>query len=313
MALSLRISITDRCNLRCAYCVPPEAVPHLEPKDILRYETMVRVAQIIDRVQPLRKARITGGEPLVRKGVVHLVSMLSAALPRCELCMTTNGALLTQHAKALKKAGLSRMNVSLDSLRPDRFRSLTRGGELQDVLAGIRAALDAGLSPVKINCVLLRGVNEDECEDFVHLAMDEGVTVRFLELMSLGQAAASWQDMYVPAAEVIERLSGRFEMIPMGRDTTADLYRARVDGRSASTGFIRSVSEPFCAGCNRLRLDARGRLSPCLFAEDALDLGAMLRDGADDESLRLAVERLLAGKTPPSRAHSPRLAMSVGG
>ena len=311
--VSLRLSITDRCNLRCDYCMPAEGVPHLEHREVLRYEEALAVARALSEVRPLRKVRVTGGEPLVRRGVVQFIALLASALPGVELCLTTNGALLAPVAGALKDAGLRRVNVSLDSLDPDRYRALTRGGELAEVLGGIRAAVRAGLAPVKVNGVLLKGVNDDEGEAFVRFATDEGVEVRFLELMSIGSAARVAERRFVSGGVMLQRLSERFDVTPLGPEGTAEVYRMRRNGHEARVGFIRSVTEPFCGRCDRMRLDARGRLFPCLWSDGFVDAGRLLRSGASADALREAVREAVLSKVPRNGSSCVERMSAIGG
>ena len=312
--LYLRLSITDRCNLRCIYCMPEEGVRLVDHRDLLSYEEMLRVARVLSGLAPLKKVRVTGGEPLVRKGAIGLVSMLSKSLPGAEICMTTNGSILAPSARALKEAGLSRINVSLDSLEPERYRELTRGGELANVLAGIRAATDAGLSPIKVNCVLLAGLNDSEAGRFVEFAMDEGVEVRFLELMPIGQASeAIDHGRFASAADVFRRISESFDLHFIRNAGTSAEYEARRDGKIARIGLITPMTDPFCDRCDRVRLDSRGRLYPCLFSEKFVDAAALIRAGASDSDLDNAIREAFAAKSRPTIAHSAKRMSTVGG
>lgn len=287
----LRISITDRCNLRCIYCMPEEGVPACTHDEILRYEEIERIVRAAAALG-IRKVRLTGGEPLVRLGVVDLVRML-ARIPGIEdLSMTTNGMLLARYAAELAEAGLHRVNVSLDTLRPDRFHAITRRGNLDAVLAGIEAAFAAGLVPVKVNTVVIRGQNDDEIVDLARTALASGWHLRFIEWMPVGEAAerADWRERVVTAAEIRARIEAVFgELVPVsvtGAGPARD-YRIAGAGVSAGTlGVISAVSEHFCGSCNRLRLTADGKLRPCLLAPDELDLRGALRDGINDAELQ---------------------------
>jgi GTP 3',8-cyclase len=286
----LRISVTDRCNLRCVYCMPAEGVPPRSHDAILRYEeieTVVRAAALLG----INKVRLTGGEPLVRLGIVDLVRMLARIPGIDDLSMTTNGLLLERYASPLAEAGLQRVNVSLDTLRPERFTAIARRGQLADVLAGIQAARRAGLEPVKINTVVIRGLNDDEVVDLARRAMEEGWNLRFIEWMPLGNVAGTevdWRERMVPAAEIragIEAALGPLE--PAAVDVAAGPARYyRWPGRAGTIGLITPVSEHFCGECNRLRLTADGQLRPCLLSDWELDLRTPLRQGAGVEQIR---------------------------
>lgn len=291
----LRLSITDRCNLRCHYCLPPGGVALKSHADILRYEellTLVRVAVELGIVN----FRVTGGEPLVRRGVVNFIADV-AAIPGVEdLALTTNGQLLAGMAAPLKAAGLRRVNVSLDTLRPWRYRSLTRGGQLQAVLAGLEAALAAGLHPVKVNCVVMRGVNDDEIAEFADLSRDRPLHVRFIELMPLGHASGAGPDSLVTSAEIRERLAAA---VPVDKAEVTGHGPARyyrLPGAEGTVGFISPMTEHFCPGCNRLRLSADGRLYPCLAFTSEVDVRGPLRAGATEAELAGLFRQALAGK-----------------
>ncbi len=281
----LRISVTDRCNLRCVYCMPEEGVQACRHGDILRYEeieVIVRAAAALG----IRKFRLTGGEPLVRLGIVDLVRKLARIPGIDDLSMTTNGMLLARYAEPLVEAGLQRVNVSLDTLRPARFKAITRWGNLSAVLEGIAAARSAGLSPLKINTVVIRGLNDDEVVALARRALAEGWHHRFIEWMPVGEAASSpqdWRSNVVTSAQIRARLEAALgalvpaEQAPKGAGP-ARVYR--VPGAEGTLGFISPVSDHFCARCNRLRLTADGKLRPCLLAADEIDLHGALRAGA---------------------------------
>ena len=312
----LRVSVTDRCNLRCVYCMPPEGVPWRPHDDILRYEeieTVVRAAASLG----ISKVRLTGGEPLVRLGMVDLVAMLASIPGLDDLAMTTNGILLARYAEELKAAGLRRVNVSLDTLRPERFRRITRLGELSDALEGIAAAKEAGLVPVKVNTVVIRGLNDDEVVDFARLTTPTptlprrdggggwgvGWHVRFIEVMPLGDNAGWAGNGYVPMNEVQEKIERELgELIPakLG-DGSGPARYYRLPGAQGTVGFIAPISQHFCYQCNRLRLTADGKLRPCLLSDDEIDLRTPLRQGATIEDIkRLVVE---AVRAKPERHH----------
>jgi cyclic pyranopterin phosphate synthase len=281
----LRISITDRCNFRCTYCMPVEGMDWLPRDQLLTYEEIARVARICVEHFGFEAIRLTGGEPLIRAHVVRLVEMLAPL--GVDLALTTNGVKLPELAHDLAAAGLARINVSLDSLRRDVFLALTRRDELDRVLAGIDAALDAGMRPVKVNCVVTRGVNEDEVVDLAEFGRRKGVGVRFIEFMPLDADEAWSRDQVVPAHEILERIDAVFPLestattetdveTPSGHVEPAARYRYR-DGQG-DVGVIASVTEPFCEQCDRVRLTAEGKLRTCLFALDETDLRAILRD-----------------------------------
>ncbi len=283
----LRVSVTDRCNLRCIYCMPEEGVPKLSHQDILRNEEIVRIVRIAVEIGFVH-IRLTGGEPLVRAGIVDLVSELARIPGLDDLAMTTNGILLRQYAEPLARAGLRRINLSLDTLRPERFRQMTRWGNLEDVLAGREAALAVGLRPVKINMVVIRGLNDDEVVDMARMTLQPDWHVRFIEVMPLG-AGVHWSgDGVVPSAEIRARIEEALgPLIPVYSEVGIGPARYyRLPDAAGTVGFISAVTEHFCRGCNRLRLTSDGRLLPCLLSGASVDLRTPLRQGATDEELR---------------------------
>ena len=298
----LRISVTDRCNLRCVYCMPAEGVPAKFPHDaILSYEEIVRVVRAAADMG-ISKIRLTGGEPLARLGVVDLVEMIAGVPGIDDISMTTNATLLPRYADDLKRAGLHRVNVSLDTLRPERFQQITRLGRLEDVLAGIDAAARAGLQPIKINCVVMRGVNDDEIVDFARLTLAQPWHVRFIEVMPLGATAGLAKMEHLPVSEVrarIEESLGALIPAEKGDRGNGPARYYRLEQAVGTVGFISAVSEHFCFSCNRLRLTADGKLRPCLLSDQEIDLRQALRRGADSEVLqallRTAIERKPAG------------------
>jgi len=278
----LRISVTDRCNLRCIYCMPASGVPWRPHAEILRYEEIVRIARAAAGIG-IRKVRLTGGEPLVREGIVELVRELHRIPGIDEIVMTTNGALLSRYAKALAAAGLARVNISLDSLRADRFRKITRVGNLEETLAGIRAAQEMGLSPVKLNTVVMRGINDDEIADLAGKSL-EGLTVRFIEWMPIGGVPAGFAGKFVPGDEIKARIEERFgPLVEVRAEGPARVYR--IPGAAGEIGLITALSAPFCDRCNRMRITADGKLRPCLLSPVEIDLKGPLRTGADEEEL----------------------------
>ncbi len=281
----LRLSVTDRCNCRCAYCMPEGGVPMLAHSDILSFEELACVVRAAADLG-VRKVRLTGGEPLARRGVVDLVGMVAAVPGIEEVAMTTNATLLAPVAESLREAGLTRLNVSLDSLRPDRYAQITRGGRLDDALAGIAAAREAGFTGTKINCVLMGGVNDDELADVAALARNEAMDVRFIELMPIGPAACWPRASFVAADAVLDALPG-LELL--GRDGVAELYR--MPGWAGRVGLIRPMSHKFCDGCSRIRVTADGKLKPCLHSAAEINLR-----GLDHEGLLAALRDGIAAK-----------------
>ncbi len=269
----LRLSVTDRCNCRCAYCMPAGGVPMLGHADILSFEELAAVARAAAELG-VHKVRLTGGEPLARRGVVDLVRMVAEIPGIDEVAMTTNATLLAPVAGALREAGLSRLNVSLDTLRADRYAKITRLGRLEDALAGLAAAREAGFARTKVNCVLMGGVNDDEVADLAGLARSEAVDVRFIELMPIGPAAGWPRASFVPADAVLEALPG-LELL--GRDGVAELYR--MPGWAGRVGLIRPMSHKFCDGCSRIRVTADGKLKPCLHSAAEIDLRGLGHEG----------------------------------
>ena len=281
----LRLSVTDRCNLRCRYCMPEEGVAPLDHGQILSYEEMLRVAAVAVRLG-VSKIRVTGGEPLVRKGLVGFIGHLAALTPAPEVTLTTNGLRLADMAADLRRAGLSRINVSLDTLRPERFERITRRGGLEQVLAGLKAAEAAGLSPLKLNMVPIAGENADEIIDFARLTLEHPWEVRFIEFMPVSGGLSYGEENRFPAASIVAELQrlGPLEAIArQGPAGPARLYRYA--GGLGRIGVIPAVSEHFCSECNRLRITADGRIRPCLFSTEELDLRRLLRSGAGDGAL----------------------------
>jgi cyclic pyranopterin phosphate synthase len=318
----LRIAVTDRCNLRCVYCMPEAGVPARSHDEILRYEEIVTIVCAAAELG-IHKVRLTGGEPLARLGIVDLVRMLARIPGIDDLAMTTNGTLLARHAVELAEAGLRRVNVSLDTLRADRFRQITRRGELFDTLAGIDAARKAGLVPVKINTVVIRAMNDDEVVDLARQTVDVGWHLRFIEWMPVGTSAlGNWQDLVVTADEIRARVEAALGPLSPGRlDAGAGPARYYCLPRAKGTlGFITPVSDHFCSGCNRLRLTADGQLRPCLLSDREIDLRTPLRAGAGVEQIKALLLEGIGNK--PGRHHldehervnAPRRAMSqIGG
>ena len=285
----LRISVTDRCNFRCTYCMPFEEYEWIERGELLTYEEIARIAAVFARLG-VDKIRLTGGEPLVRKGVEELIARLSTIEGVKDPCLTTNGALLGEQARSLRDAGLKRVNVSLDSLDAERFRRLTQRGELSKVMEGLAAATAAGFKRIKINAVIERGVNDDEIIPLVEFARKNGYSIRFIEYMDVGNANNWTSEKVVSKKEILERIAARFPLRQVGRvdGTAPSIDYEFVDGKG-EVGVIASVTEPFCADCTRARLTANGKLVTCLFSQEGHDLKGLLRSGVTDEALSEAI------------------------
>ena len=293
----LRISVTDRCNYRCTYCMPLDEYEWLKVARILSFEEIARLGRIFAGLG-VRKIRLTGGEPLVRKQLPALVGQLASIEGIEDLAMTTNGSRLTELARLLADAGLVRLTVSLDTLRPERFRAITQRGELQPVLDGLLAARDAGLRPIKINAVVERDVNEDEVPELAAFGREHGFEIRFIEYMDVGNSNQWRTERLVPKDEILERVAAAFPFQasadPRG-SRPADRYDY-LDG-AGSFGVIASVTDPFCGDCSRVRLTADGQLVTCLFSGAGFDLKPLLRGGAADEEIARAIEDVWTQRT----------------
>jgi GTP 3',8-cyclase len=299
IATDLRVSLTDRCNLRCAYCMPPEGLEWLPAPEMLTDDEVVRLVSVAV-AEGVTEVRFTGGEPLLRRGLVSIVSRVAALRPRPHTSLTTNGIGLARTAADLRAAGLDRVNVSLDTLDRERFTTIARRDRLADVLAGLAAAADAGLVPVKINAVLLRGVNDDEAAPLLRWALGEGYHLRFIEQMPL-DAQHGWdRATMVTAEETLARLTAEFDLTPAdaAERGSAPAEEWVVDGGPGRVGVIASVTRPFCGACDRVRLTADGQLRNCLFAREESDLRTPLRAGASDEDLAVRMRAALAAKLP---------------
>ncbi len=298
----LRISVTDRCNLRCLYCMPAEGVAAQSHADILRYEEFVAIARAAARLG-ISKIRVTGGEPLVRLGIVNFIRQLAAISGIDDLSMTTNGILLPRYARELADAGLQRVNISMDTLKPERFRFITRRGELEDVLAGIAAAHKAGLEPLKINMVVIRGLNDDEVVDFARLTLDKKWHVRFIEIMPLGENEHWAGSGYISTPELKVRIEQEIApLIPAKMRVGSGPARYyQLPGAVGTIGFISPVSEHFCKTCNRLRLTADGKLRPCLLSDYEIDLRTPLRAGTNEKEIMELIVKAINEK--PERHH----------
>jgi len=290
----LRISVTDRCNFRCTYCMPAEGLDWMAREDLLTYEELTRVARVCVERFGFDGIRLTGGEPTVRANLPVLIEQLSEL--GVDLSLTTNGTTLTNLAPTLVAAGLERINISLDSLQRVRFEQITRRDELDKVLEGIDAAVNAGLAPVKINCVVMRGVNDDEIVDFARFGRERGVTVRFIEFMPLDAQGEWTNEQVVTKAEIVAAIGEVFELEPVVERESDPAARWRYVDGGGEFGVIPSVTEAFCESCDRVRLTADGMLRHCLFATRELDLRTLLRTGASDEDLATAIASEVGAK-----------------
>ena len=297
VATDLRVSLTDKCNLRCSYCMPPEGLEWLPGPDLLTDDELVRLVTVAVGLG-VTEVRFTGGEPLLRRGLVSIVERVGALSPRPRMQVTTNGIGLAKVAPALAAAGLDRVNVSLDTLDRERFVTLARRDRLADVLAGLAGAADAGLTPVKVNTVLMRGVNDDEAVPLLRWCLEHGYLLRFIEQMPLDAQHGWKRTNMVTADEILGRLADAFLLTPVGADQrgSAPAEEWLVDGGPGRVGVIGSVSRPFCGACDRVRLTADGQIRNCLFAREETDLRAALRSGCDDGRIAEMLKATLLAK-----------------
>ncbi len=299
VASDLRVSLTDRCNLRCNYCMPAEGLDWLPTDEVLSDDEVIRLIRIGVEDLGIREVRFTGGEPLVRRGLVDLVRRTRELSADLQISMTSNALGLARTAHALAEAGLDRVNVSLDTIRAETFHTITRRDRLHDVIAGVEAAKDAGLTPVKINAVLLRGVNDDHASELLGWCVERGYELRFIEQMPL-DAQHDWSRAeMITAEEIFERLGRDFTLTPASEprgSAPAELFQ--VDGGPSTVGVIASVTRPFCGDCDRVRLTADGQIRNCLFAREESDLRAPMRAGATDQELADRWLIAMLGKLP---------------
>lgn len=297
VATDLRVSLTDRCNLRCTYCMPPDGLDWMPTSSVLTDEELVRLISVAVKRLGVRELRFTGGEPLLRRGLEDIIAASAELEPRPDISLTTNGIGLHRRAGVLAEAGLDRLNVSLDTLRPDRFRTITRRARLDDVLTGLAAARRVGLAPVKINTVLLRGVNDDEAVDLLRFALAQGYELRFIEQMPLDAQHGWRRSEMVTAQEILSALGAAFRLVADWHERgAAPAETWLVDGGPARVGVIGAVTRPFCGDCDRTRLTADGQVRSCLFARSETDLRGLLRAGATDEELAQAWRAAMWGK-----------------
>jgi cyclic pyranopterin phosphate synthase len=320
-ATDLRVSLTDRCNLRCTYCMPAEGLDWLPKPTLLTDDEIVRLARIAVLLLGVREIRFTGGEPLLRRGLVDILTRIASLTPRPRLAISTNGLGLARLAGPLQVAGLDRVNVSLDTVRPDTFLRLTRRDRLADVIAGLAAAHACGLRPVKVNAVLMRGINDQEGPELLSWCLGRGYELRFIEQMPL-DAQHGWrrEDM-VTAAEILQMLSRDFDLAPEGQDArgSAPAETWLVNGGPGRVGIVGTVTRPFCAACARTRLTADGQVRNCLFAKEESDLRTPMRAGATDEELAemwvaaMWAKKAGAGVDSPEFLQPARPMSAIGG
>jgi cyclic pyranopterin phosphate synthase len=307
VATDLRVSLTDRCNLRCSYCMPPEGLEWLPKPELLTDDEVLRLIRIGVEKLGITEVRFTGGEPLLRRGLIGIVAGTAALRPRPEVSLTTNGIGLDRVAEPLHAAGLDRINVSLDTLRPETFRALARRDRLGDVLAGLEAAAATGLAPVKVNAVLMRGLNDDEAVPLTRFCLERGYHIRFIEQMPLDAQHGWRRDNMVTADEILSALSEEFSLFPDDPAVrgSAPAEAFLVDGGPARIGVIGSVTRPFCGSCDRVRLTADGQVRNCLFATTESDLRGALRAGASDAEIAEHWRRAVASKLPGHGINDP--------
>ena len=300
VATDLRVSLTDRCNLRCSYCMPAEGLDWLPSPLLLTDDEIARLVRIGVERLGITEVRFTGGEPLLRRGLPGIVERAACLRPRPEISLTTNGIGLDRLAEPLRAAGLDRINVSLDTLRPDTFKVLSKRDRLADVLAGLAAAASAGITPVKVNSVLMRGINDDEAGSLLRYCLAHGYQLRFIEQMPLDAQHGWRRENMVTADEILAALSLEFSLTPDDPDQrgSAPAESFLVDGGPAKVGVIGSVTRPFCGACDRVRLTADGQIRNCLFAREESDLRGPMRAGATDEELAVLWLRAVAAKLP---------------
>ncbi|WP_026120244.1 GTP 3',8-cyclase MoaA [Nocardiopsis potens] len=321
VATDLRVSLTDKCNLRCTYCMPPEGLEWLPKPELLTDDELNRLIRIGVTMLGITEVRFTGGEPLLRRGLPGIVASAAALEPRPRTALTTNGIGLARTAPALAEAGLDRVNVSLDTLRHDVFEKLARRRRLDDVLAGLAGAAEAGLTPVKVNAVLMRGVNDDEAPALLRYCLEHGYRLRFIEQMPLDAQHGWRRDTMITADEILDRLSAEFDLAPADAATRgsapAELFH--VDGGPETVGVIGSVTRPFCGACDRVRLTADGQIRNCLFAREESDLRPLLRGGGTDAEIAERWRAAVASKRPghgiddPSFLQPARPMSAIGG
>ncbi len=298
----MRVSVTDRCNLRCRYCRQEGNVKHLPRNEILSYEEILRIVTIATRCG-VKKIRITGGEPLTRKGIIHFIEQMNRNPAIEDPALTTNGILLGMYANELVKAGVKRVNISLDTLKPEKFHYITRTDLLSQVFNGIKAADEAGLSPIKINCVALRNFNDEEIIDFVRLAIEHPYHVRFIEFMPFGKDDYWSPNKIIQISEIMDIIKKNYSLVPITPEIAHNnlSMRFRIPGGAGEIGFISPISNHFCKTCNRIRLTPDGKLRNCLFSDQEVNIKRWLRCGADDKKLEEIIRGSIRKKPPGHR------------
>ena len=302
---NLRVSLTDRCNLRCTYCMPNDFAAWLPSEHQLTTDELVRVIEIAVS-EGINEVRLTGGEPLLRPDIVEIVSRINAITNAPTLTMTTNALTLEKVAQPLVDAGLTRINISLDTLDRDRFKLMTHRDRIDDVFAGIKAAQDAGINPIKINAVLLKGVNADEAPALLEWALANNLALRFIEQMPLDAGGIWERSSLVTADDIYADLSTRYELTPCNGRGSSPAEEFFVNGGPATVGIIGSVTRPFCGACDRLRLTSDGQLRSCLFSLEEMDLRTAMRNGASDEDIAARFRKTVAGKLPGHGINDPK-------
>ncbi len=285
----MRISITDLCNLRCQYCMPAEGVYKKQHKDMISLDEIVEVVKA-GAEEGITKIRITGGEPLVKKGIIELIEKINAIDGIKDIALTTNGLLLKSMGKDLKKAGLNRLNISIDSLKPNRYKEITRGGNVYEVLDGIQEVLRLNMKPIKLNVVVIGGYNEDELYDFASLTLKDAIDVRFIELMPIGEASNWSKERFISNEEVRKRIGN---LIPLEREPSSPAQYFKLPNALGRVGFIDPISSHFCNSCNRIRLTSDGKLKPCLHSQQEVDVMDVIRNNSSDIKSKLKEAILL--------------------
>lgn len=316
----LRLSVTDRCNLRCRYCMPEEGIDFVPHGEILSYEELLRFVRLAVS-EGIKKVRLTGGEPLVRKDIVDFIKRLNSQNNLKDISITTNGVLLKKHAKSLKEAGINRINISLDTLKKERFIQITGRDHFNEVKEGILEAQKVGFNPIKINVVIIRGVNEDEVEEFAKLTLHSPLHVRFIEFMPVGSNTNWKPEDFVSEDEVKKRILSIGKLIPIEHQPlSGPAKRYRLEGGMGEIGLIGAISHEFCSSCNRLRLTSEGKLRSCLFSDMEIDIKSPLRRGANDEQLKNLIRKAMKVKSnvkkrvsSSSRKKCIRAMSSIGG
>lgn len=306
----MRISITDRCNLRCVYCMPSEGINPIEHKDILSYEEIIRVIKAAAELG-VKKIRITGGEPLARKDITSLTSEIKKISGIEDLSITTNGVLLEKFAQNLADSGVNRVNVSLDTLKPERYKEITRLGDINVVFKGLEAARKAGLLPIKINMIPIRNLNDDEIKDFAGLTIDRDCHVRFIEFMPFGKDGFWSPEKYIPCNEIIYEVEKLGELVPVKVRKNGPSKYFRLENAKGVIGFISAITHHFCEECNRLRLTPDGKLRPCLFSETEIDLKPALRGSNAEEEVRKLLNLAIEVKPEKHQINSGRNSLKL--